>query len=117
LDEFLTPNEYIYIRIKKGMYDPSSLLAYQHLVTQLAPHGYHPCPYTTGLWKHETRQTKFCLCVDDFGVKYYSRVDGDHLLRHHLRLEGAPNFSRRPEFGNSYWVFWSKKPPFSPRVD
>jgi hypothetical protein len=73
---------YIYIRIKKGMYGlkQAALLAYQHLVKQLAPYGYHPCPYTTGLWQHDTRPTKFCLCVDDFGVKYFSQSDADHLL-------------------------------------
>jgi hypothetical protein len=80
--KFVTPDGYIYIRIKKGMYGlkQAALLAYQHLVTQLAPYGYHPCPYTTGLWHHDTRPTKFCLCVDDFGVKYFSQQDADHLL-------------------------------------
>ena len=29
---------------------------------------------------HEIRQTSFCLCVDDFGVKYFNREDMDHLL-------------------------------------
>ena len=58
----------------------AALLAYRHLVNQLAPYGYHPCLYTTGLWDHETRPTKFCLCVDDFGVKYFSKADADHLL-------------------------------------
>jgi hypothetical protein len=73
---------YIYIRIKKGMYGlkQAAILAYEHLVNQLAPHGYHPCPYTTGLWQHTSRATKFCLCVDNFGVKYFSKPDADHLL-------------------------------------
>jgi hypothetical protein len=44
LDRFLAPDGYIYIRIKKGMYGlkQAAILAYQHLVNQLAPHGYHP---------------------------------------------------------------------------
>jgi hypothetical protein len=73
---------YIYIRIKKGMYGlkQAALLAYQHLVKQLAPYGYHPCPYITGLWEHDTRRTIFCLFVDDFGVKYFSKQDAEHLL-------------------------------------
>ena len=58
----------------------AALLAYNHLVSQLEPHGYHPCPETAGLWRHKTRRTKFCLCVDDFGVKYFSPDDADHLL-------------------------------------
>jgi hypothetical protein len=50
-------------------------------IVELAPHGYYPCPYTTGLWKHASRPTKICLCVDDFGVKYFSTAaDADHLL-------------------------------------
>jgi hypothetical protein len=79
---FVSADGYIYIRIKKGMYGlkQAALLAYQHLVKQLAPYGYHPCPCTTGLWQHDTRQTKLCLCVDDFGVKYFSQHDADHLL-------------------------------------
>ena len=67
----------------------AALLAYQHLVNQLAPHGYHPCPYTTGLWEHDTRPTNFCLCINDFGVKYVSTADADHLLnslRQHYKI-------------------------------
>jgi hypothetical protein len=91
LDRLVTPEGYIYIRIKKGMYGlkQAALLAYQHLVNQLAPHGYHPCPYTTGLWQHDTRPTKCCLCVDDFGVKYFTKADADHLLdslRKHYKI-------------------------------
>ena len=32
------------------------------------------------LWTHTTRRTKFCLCVDDFGVKYFSKEDALHLI-------------------------------------
>jgi hypothetical protein len=82
LASFLAPDGYIYIRIQKGMYGlkQAALLAYKHLVNQLEPHGYIPCPYTTGLWSHKTRPTKFCLCVDDFGVKYFTEADANHLL-------------------------------------
>jgi hypothetical protein len=82
LDQIVTPEGYVFIKIKKGMYGlkQAALLAYQKLVTNLAPHGYHPCKYSIGLWYHDTRPTKFCLCVDDFGVKYYSKEDANHLL-------------------------------------
>ena len=34
---------------------------------------------TLGLWKHKTKKTIFCLCVDNFGIKYYSAEDLQHL--------------------------------------
>ena len=82
LSELVAADGYIYIRIKKGMYGlkQASLLAYQNLKKQLAPHGYHPVVGTVGLWAHETRALKFCLCVDDFGIKYFNKADVQHLL-------------------------------------
>ena len=73
---------YVYVKIKKGMYGlkQAAILAYDQLVKNLANHGYHPCPNSVGIWKHETRATKFCLCVDDFGIKYNSVEDANHLL-------------------------------------
>lgn len=65
----------------------SAILAHQQLVQNLAPFGYHPNS-NTKFWKHETRPTIFCLCVDDFGVKYFSKDDSDHLfpaLSHHYQ--------------------------------
>ena len=56
------------------------MIAYQKLVKDLAPHGYHPCKYSLGLWYHDTLPTKFCLCVDDFGVKYFAKQDAEHLI-------------------------------------
>ena len=32
------------------------------------------------MWAHISRPTKFCLCVDDFGIKYVSKKDADYLL-------------------------------------
>ena len=58
----------------------AAIIAYNHLINQLKPHGYNPCSETTGLQRDKTRKTKFCLCVDDFGVKYFSKDDADHLL-------------------------------------
>ena len=53
---------------------------YQQLKEHLAPHGYYPIPNTVGMWKHKTRPIQFCLCVDDFGVKYTRKEDANHLL-------------------------------------
>ena len=82
LDEKVTPDGYIYIKIKKGMYGlkQAAVLAFDNLVKNLSDHGYTPVPHTIGIWQHATRKTKFCLCVDDFGVKYFSKEDADHLL-------------------------------------
>ena len=32
------------------------------------------------MWEDETRRTKFCFCVDDFGIKSFSGADTNHLL-------------------------------------
>jgi hypothetical protein len=39
-----------------------------------------PVRYTPGLWRHTTRRTTFTLAVDDFGIKYFSKADADHLF-------------------------------------
>ena len=82
LDEKVTADNCIYIRIKKGMYGlkQAAILAYNQLKSKLLPHGYSPVTGTVGIWQHSTRRTEFCLCVDDFGIKYFSREDADHLL-------------------------------------
>ena len=46
----------------------------------MAIDGYHPIPLTNGLFKHNKRKTIFALCVDDFGVKYHSQQDLQHLI-------------------------------------
>ena len=99
LDRLLASDGYIYICIKKGMYGlkQAALLAYRHIVNQLAPYGYHPCPYTTGLWDHKTRPTKFGLCVDDFCVKYFSKADADHLyLIPYVPTTSSPSIGPAP---------------------
>ena len=82
LTKKITKDGYIYIKIKKGMYGLkyAALLGYQQLVQHLKPFGYYPIPHTDGLWKHTSRKITFCLCVDDFGVKYFHKSDVDHLI-------------------------------------
>ena len=58
----------------------ATVLAFDNLVTNLAAHGYTPIPNTIGIWQHSTRRTKFCLCVDELGVKYFNQEDANHLL-------------------------------------
>ena len=73
---------YIYFQINKGMYGlkQAAILAYKQLKQNLAQHGYHPIPHSVGMWKHKTRKTLFCLCVDDFGIQYHTQADADHLI-------------------------------------
>ena len=82
LQEKVTPTGYIYIKINKGMYGlkQAAILAYNHLKTNLQNDGYEPIPHTDSYWRHKTLPTIFCLCVDDFGVKYFQKSDILHLI-------------------------------------
>ena len=79
----VTADGYVYVKIKKGMYGlkQAAVLAFDHLVENLKDFGYEPIPHTIGMWKHKERKTTFCLCVDDFGVKYFSKDDAVHLVQ------------------------------------
>ena len=81
IDKLVSNDGWVYIKIQKGMpgLKQAAILAYQHLKNSLEPYGYAPIPGTIGMWQHNKRPTKFCLCVDDFGVKYWSNADADHL--------------------------------------
>ena len=80
--DLVAPDGYIYCKINRGMYGlkQAARLAYELIKKRLAPHGYHPDPICPNFWKHETKKTIFCLCVDDFGVKCFSKSDADHLI-------------------------------------
>ena len=82
LTKYMDKNKFVYFKITKGMYGlkQAAKLAYDQLVKNLAPHGYYPVPNTVGIWKHTTRKTKFCLCVDDFGIQYHTQADAQHLI-------------------------------------
>jgi hypothetical protein len=86
-----THNGYVYVRISKGMYGlkQAAILAHQQLSRNLQKYGYYHIPGTAGLWKHHSPRTKIVLCIDDFGVKYYSQADLDHFLnalRNHYEI-------------------------------
>ena len=77
-------NDFVYVQINKGIYGlpQAAILAYEQLCSHLAEAGYHPIIGTNGMFKHETRATIFCLCVDDFGIKYFSKANAEHLINH-----------------------------------
>jgi hypothetical protein len=56
------------------------VIAFNQLMEQLAPYSYEPTPFTPGLWRHQTKQIMFALCVDNFGVKYFSLLGPNHLI-------------------------------------
>ncbi len=50
-----------------------------YLISHLPKHGYQ-CPNTPCLFRHDTLDVTFCLIVDDFGIRYGSQSDADHLI-------------------------------------
>ena len=54
IDEFVTKDEWIYVKIQKGMpgLRQAATLAYYHLKNCLKPFGCTPVTRTTGTWKH-----------------------------------------------------------------
>jgi hypothetical protein len=58
----------------------AGFLANRRRRRKLAPFGYYKYVKMPGLWKHEMRPLTFTLVVDEFGVKYESKNDVDHLI-------------------------------------
>ena len=82
IDSKIAPDGIVYVWINKGMYSlkQAAVLAYNHLVHNLKQAVYAHCPSTRGLWHHKTHRTKFYLCIDKFGIKYFNKNNCDHLL-------------------------------------
>ena len=57
----------------------AAILAYKYLKESLELYGYSPIKGAVGLWYHEKQPIKFCLCVDDFSIKYWDKLDTNHL--------------------------------------
>ena len=81
-DQHFSSKGFVYLEIRKGMYGlkEAAILAYDQLKAHLAPYGYFPVAQTPGLWRHTDRRTTFTLAVDDFGIKFFSQPDADHLF-------------------------------------
>ena len=82
LDAIVTPGDWVYVKTVKGMHGlkQAAGITYDVLKTRLATHDYSPCPENINRWRHKTRLTKSSICVDNFGIKYVSKVDAKHLL-------------------------------------
>ena len=81
LKNLVTANNFIYIKLKKGMYGlkQAAILAYNNLINNLKDDGYSPIKLTDSYWKHKKCPTVFCLCIDDFGIKYCKKNDLNYL--------------------------------------
>ncbi len=75
-------NGYVYIEMRRAVWGlpQAGILANKRLRWNLAPFGYSECVNTPGLWKHDTRPISFTLIVNDFGEKYVSKDDVNHLI-------------------------------------
>jgi hypothetical protein len=58
----------------------AGILANKCLRCKLAPFGYYEYVNTPGLWYHKSGPITFTLVVDDFGVKYISQDNINHLI-------------------------------------
>ena len=78
----LQEDGWVYIQIEKGMpgLKQAGKIANDKLKLHMRTHGYIPCERTPALWRHITRPTIFTLVVDDFGIKYGSMADANHLI-------------------------------------
>eukprot|EP01082_Thalassiosira_pseudonana_P002224 g1758.t1 g1758 contig11:8776-9696(+) len=83
LREKATPDGWVYIMVIRGMYGlpQAGSLGHDLLEERLNQEGYFQSQIVPGFWKHKTRNIKFVLVVDDFGIKYLKREDLDHLIK------------------------------------
>ena len=83
LREKATPDGWVYIMVIRGMYGlpQAGSLGHDLLEERLNQEGYFQSQIVPGFWKHKTRNIKFVLVVDDFGIKYLKKEDLDHLIK------------------------------------
>lgn len=83
LREKVNKEGFVFLEIRRGMYGlpQAGRIAQELLEKCLNARGYYQSKYTPGLWMHETRSIKFALVVDDFGIKYESKEDAEHLIQ------------------------------------
>jgi hypothetical protein len=74
---------FVHLRLEQAVWGlpQAGILANKLLRKRLAPHGYHECANTPGLWCHEWQPITFTLVVDNFGIKYVGKEHADHLVR------------------------------------
>ena len=60
----------------------AAVLAYNQLATHLQTEGFHQITGSMGMWSHPINNMSFCLCVDDFGLKYFNQQGAQKFLNH-----------------------------------
>lgn len=78
----LVVDGYVYVEVSKGMYGlpQAGRVASDELLPRLKAAGYTPTGRVPGLFRHKSNSIVFCLTVDDFGIKFKSRLHARHLL-------------------------------------
>lgn len=81
LHAFLSGGKFLF-RVDKCMYGlpQSGYLSNKHLAMHLATAGYLEDSNVPCLFTHNVSGLQFSLVVDDFGIKYYSMADLQHLI-------------------------------------
>jgi hypothetical protein len=81
--DITTPNEYVYCKIRQGMYKllQAGIIAQELLVQRLKEHGYTQRKTMPGLWTHVWCPITFSLVNDNFGVKYIGEEHAQYLLQ------------------------------------
>ena len=81
-DNIFDERDFTYVEICRGMYGlkEAGIIAFDQLVQKFKRFGYEPMPRTPGLWRHTSRKTTFTICVDDFGIQYFSKAESEHLI-------------------------------------
>ena len=84
----LSYDSWVYLDIRKGMTGLKQVgrIANDRLKAYLAHFGFSPVTRTPALWKHTTKTIIFSLVVDDFGVKYISKENSEHLIQSFQKL-------------------------------
>ena len=80
-DNTVIKDSWAHGKIQKGIPElcQAATLAHRDLKNSIEPCDYAPILGTFGLWKHNKRLTIFCLCIDNFGVKHWSKQDTQYL--------------------------------------
>ena len=72
---------WVYFKVVRGMYGlpQSGSNSHDEIEQRLNKEGYFKSPLVPALWKHNKRPTQLVLVVNDFGIKYFTIDDLNHL--------------------------------------